>query len=731
MKKQLILKSAAAVVIGMAAVSCSHDNDVYDAGRIQTEAQENANAQYSSSFAENIAEVSNKQDWKTVSERQAEVTVNLGVDQNYTVAIYSANPLFGGQSSLLALTTVSEGRTAQLKFDAPSTQTQYYVGVFDSKGRGITESATMVNGKITANVGSTAKSRMTRATEAEWTGTSPEYAKTISDYLQWTTAEMEAFTALTNDVLTSYPNGNHTLNDLQYKEGQDGGLYYGNGDGHHYRIPAGVTVTERFNVGDGATLDNVVLYVQGKVVITSANNLNAITLVVAPGGEIEFQGENKMSTTGRFVVAAGGTISGTDGTTFGIENAAPCYNAGTIDFKGTLRVNGSNFYNCGTVNVDVLTGTTKYTTVTNFGQITARTNSIQGESYNGYYINACHLTFTGDAGIGQLTMLNNSRLDVGGQLYISGENRMYTLSEINANSIYWQTATMTGPSAQGEFAVIKSTKFLISHANEINTYNNIYYDIDPEEFYNYQGVKEDIGNNYGNAHHIQGGGTVDPDSEWAQYAEYWCKAPITLWSNEASTTLTIPAGDCTGTGYNDTDPEEHIIPGTGDDPLPVYYSVAFEDLGAIGDFDFNDVVLYVEHNTVTNKANVKFVAAGGELAVDVKYYDDVLFTKDNGTITNTRQKGNVIASQEVDMTVPSTDLLHFSIVVKKDNGVSLFVESAAQQGKAPQALVIPGQWAWPKEQVNIKDAYPNFASWVKDVTNNEWYNEPADGQVIQ
>ena len=718
MKKNYFFKGMAAVAIVALTASCSKETDVFD----KTIQQQESTMAFEKSFAETFGTVNSNQTWKTVSQRNAQVSVNLGVDQNYTVAIYSNNPLFGGAASMLAITQVKEGQTANVTFDAPTAQVTFYVGVFDSKGHGVSQVANLNGDKIVANVGkSSAKARATRATEAQY----PTYAKSMSDYLNFTEAEMKQWTALTNEVLTSYPNGNHTLNDLQYMEGQETGKFYGDGDGAHYRIPSGTTVTESFNVGDGATLDNVVLYVEGKAVITPNNNLNAITLVVAPNGEIEFQGENRMSTTGRFVVAAGGKITGTDGALFGIENAAPCYNAGTIDFKGTLRVNGSDFYNCGTVNVDILTGTTKYTTVTNFGKITARTNEIQGEAYNGYYINACYLHFTEKAGIGQLTLLDNSRLDVGGQLYLTGENYMYTLSEINANSIYWQDGIMHGPTSEGEFAVIKSTKFLVSHANDINTYGNIYYDIDPEEFYSYEGVKHDINNYWNAAHHIQGGGTADPNSKWAQDAQYWCKAPITLWSNEATTTLTIPAGECTGNGYNDKEPG--IIPIPSD---PVVYCIAFEDLGSTDDFDFNDIVLFVEHDVQSNTANVKLMAAGGTLSVDVKYGDEVIFSKNDGKMTNTTTKGNVIATKEVSMT-SAGNLDNFSLVVKRDNGQSSVISSAAVTGKAPQALIIPCGWEWPIERINIKDAYPKFADWVKDVNNIDWYLYPDESKIVK
>jgi hypothetical protein len=175
---------------------------------------------------------------------------------------------------------------------------------------------------------------------------------------------------------------------------------------------------------------------------------------------------------------------------------------------------------------------------------------------------------------------------------------------------------------------------------------------------------------------------------------------------------------------------------------PVMYSIAFEDLGAIGDFDFNDVVLYVAHYVKDNKAKVYFMAAGGELDVDVKYDGTLLFSKTDGKITNTGKNGGpIIDSTEVSMTGVA-DLLKYSIYVKKTDTVSFTIGSASEKGKAPQALIIPGEWAWPIEQVNICDAYPgienadgvtehSFGTWVKGTNDNEWYNYPDLTKVVK
>ena len=80
----------------------------------------------------------------------------------------------------------------------------------------------------------------------------------------------------------------------------------------------------------------------------------------------------------------------------------------------------------------------------------------------------------------------------------------------------------------------------------------------------------------------------------------------------------------------------------------------------------------------------------------------------------------------------AADASKFSITVKNGE-TSTVVSSAAVTGSAPQALIIPGQWAWPTERTNITEAYPDFATWVKDVTNNDWYTNPTDnsGKIVR
>lgn len=43
-------------------------------------------------------------------------------------------------------------------------------------------------------------------------------------------------------------------------------------------------------------------------------------------------------------------------------------------------------------------------------------------------------------------------------------------------------------------------------------------------------------------------------------------------------------------------------------------------------------------------------------------------------------------------------------------------------GNPPYAIIVPVDFAYPKEQVSIIEAYPNFSIWAKDATKpGNWY----------
>ena len=296
---------------------------------------------------------------------------------------------------------------------------------------------------------------------------------------------MKNYTIIDDDIMGTKFQGRNLQNPAYNSQGQP--VYYG--DMRHYRVPANVEMRQTFSTsGYNNVVNGLVLYIEGKVHLVGTNSLNDITMVVASGGEIILDASyNELKNAGRFIVCPGGKITGINNTHLKITNGGWCYNAGEIKYNGTLELNGSHFYNNNTVNVDVLMGTAGGTHITNFGQITARTNAMQADAHNQNVVNGCYMKFTENSGVGGLTMLKNSRLDVGGQLYITGNgsgswsprNELHHGAIIDAGSIKGNGATIYGPTGNNEFAVVKTGSVYANNDTDVQTANNLYMDWDP------------------------------------------------------------------------------------------------------------------------------------------------------------------------------------------------------------------------------------------------------------
>ena len=79
-------------------------------------------------------------------------------------------------------------------------------------------------------------------------------------------------------------------------------------------------------------------------------------------------------------------------------------------------------------------------------------------------------------------------------------------------------------------------------------------------------------------------------------------------SQNGATDINIPESNCTP-GYSGGDPEQ--------EPPVLYYYYAYEDLGSIGDFDFNDVVLRVSAPAIDGTGEIQLCAAGGTMPTTV------------------------------------------------------------------------------------------------------------------
>jgi LruC domain-containing protein len=549
----------------------------------------------------------------------ATANISLAADygKTYKVGIYLNNPLYEKTVTSLYTCSMQSGDKISVPVSYPLYVRSVYVAMFDEKGHRIVKSTSIADGEINVSFGGGAAH--TRAVEANYT---ESYAKTFDEYLnpttdQWGTPynvdrvsldDLGNYALISDQVIiTQTSQGNHTLTDMNYTN--EGNYYPGHGDGKHFRVPAGTEIYEVFNLNSySGVINDVVLFVEGKVHL-NGNTLNGATILVADGGELIIDGTTNMSNKGRYVIMAGGKVTGNNNVEFNVTNGAPCYNAGTINFRGQVNVNGSDLYNRGTINVDLIRNTTYGGVITNFGKITARTNKIAGDSYNMTLINGCYMHFTEDAGIGTLILLDNSRLDVDGIAEFNQNHQtLYNLSEINAGGLYLNATTFDGPTADGTYAVIKTQKILVGQGADLTVSGNLYFDWDLTNIYNHQDQQDfncTVDNGYTYLSYIRGLNLNFVDEA------------------TADPSVTIPKGECTGNGYNPIKPEEEEEEIDFPEETPQAYRFCFEDnFPQFGDYDFNDAVVtvtpVVDGNVVHLKVSIDAVGASEQLGVAIR-----------------------------------------------------------------------------------------------------------------
>ncbi len=487
--------------------------------------------------------------------------------------------------------------------------------------------------------------------------------------------------------------------------------------------------------GTYGVINDVVIYVEGKMHL-NGNTLNGPTIVVGSDGEVVLDGNTNMSNTGRFVVMGGGKITGVEGVVYNVNNGGLCYNAGTIRFDGELNVNGSDVYNCGTIEVDVLRNTAGGF-FTNFGKTKARTNINAADSYNSIVVNGCYMQYTENAGIGTLTMLDNSRLDVAGTAEFNQSTQtLYNNSVVNTGILYVNSTTFLGTDNPQDNAIIKTGKIYFAgdiyiNQNKDDKYQNenytqvarkidgkgtIYLDWNDVETYTKEGTKITEDNGY----------TMLSVVRAANYN----------YISEKTSAIRIPAGDCTGAGYNPGGGGSQIIVGT-----PAIWSYAFED-SWMADYDMNDVVVKVQ-KTGSAKLKITLCCTGASYPLYVYYKSTPLFggrevhkvLGAEGKFINTGDPSNekFAVREVVTETINKPDDFDpasFDIWIKSpEKNIHL-----AEQGEDPHAIMVPGDWKWPLEWKPVTEAYPDFLGFASDSThetNTDWYENCDESAVYQ
>ena len=153
-----------------------------------------------------------------------------------------------------------------------------------------------------------------------------------------------------------------------------------------------------------------------------------------------------------------------------------------------------------------------------------------------------------------------------------------------------------------------------------------------------------------------------------------------------------------------------IVPGNGDTPDRVKEEglIICEDLGNIGDFDFNDVVFYAKIYE-SGKTEITLYAAGGQLDISVAGVDvgEVM-----GKMVNTGLKSVPSYFFVAENTYSS--LIDIPVIVSKvdEAGNVTSYELTAIMGKAPQKICVPLGFKWCKEYKSLSDAYSGFKDWT-------------------
>ena len=163
--------------------------------------------------------------------------------------------------------------------------------------------------------------------------------------------------------------------------------------------------------------------------------------------------------------------------------------------------------------------------------------------------------------------------------------------------------------------------------------------------------------------------------------------------------------------YNDwiikVSPGKGVIP-PPDDRVKEEGIIICEDLGTIGDFDFNDVVFYAKV-WESGKTDIIIYAAGGTLDITVA---GVSVGMKMGKMVNTGLRDVPYYSFTASDTYDS--LIDIPIVVSKTDvaGNVTSYTLSAQMGKAPQKICVPIGFKWCLEYKPLYEAYPGFKDWV-------------------
>lgn len=695
---------------------CEENKDLYNPDRVQEEARKN--------FP--VKDIDPNQTWETSTVCNATVSVNETAGEVYTIKVYTSNPYNKDEEAfLLAKTTVADGKTVDFKFDIPTALQYVYVMKVNSKGYSSAVPVAVENGSIKVAFGGESpvtRAAMTRASDSFFIPVIP------GD---------EMFP-------TTVPNGCRSIDD--YKEGELGVSYLLENKTYDLKIASG---------GD--------FYISGNVTINSWNEPSKITnLYLLPGATLTL-GMKQFNHRPNSIFSIGkeAQLIATN-TVFKGEEGSQLFNKGTITAQ-KIEITKAYFYNANKITSGPMVftnGTSKFCNASG-ALLTVSELRVAGDGHflneingivkstgatildcnNGSWENAGHYTTsTMEMSAWNNNVKNSCWLTVEQKLTFS-ETGIYNEGYIFCKDLYMQN-TIVNMAINSFFEVDNTATFQDNWENQ----KGFIAPTTPNTWAMLK-MKKAISNNNHNWKDVAYTGHVyiacnDHFPIGTQYNPAYKLENGAQMTGINNADITIPSSEC-NPGYN-SKPD-----GGGSDKVQTY-AYAFEDMEKnAGDYDFNDVVLYV---TVPYDKNgekvidVTLKAAGASKQLSVSFNDGTkerLIFEDvhaalgvpTGTIVNTGEATGTPKTETV--TVSSnfnlTDNGDFYISDGKERKVHIpKFTSDFQPGNVPYAIrIASGAWKWPEERISIEQAYSGFAEWAKDATAEpDWYNNPTSESVM-
>lgn len=693
--------------------------------------EEMRNDKYEEEWVKTFGKVDPNHTWNLATQVTADLAIKEDALTEYTFKVYTSDPIWGTDAKLLAKATVKTDEIGyaetQIKFDAPSSLEKYYITRTDSHGRRLLKVSDIENKKIGVKFGIFSGSAESRGNADNFpTYTFPydinkmiEDANDVTESIRNNTNRLEIANII-DENKTAIIKDNITINHVNF-------ACWDNNINNIYKIIIDGDVT--LNIDD-------------------CHQINQFEFIILPNKSLTIKGKPlSMNNNAKIFVMENAQLTGTNGTGLG-ANASICldqnqdnqqciiYNEGRIELK-YLGVKRGDIFNMGTgvmvieKSIDFQNGIAG--TLTNYGRIKSKTlegngqatpdpNNFQLAGQHGSVYNTCFLDVKDKINILDLNIGANSAVE--SDTIIINDLSLRASSILRAKHFAAQNATWKFVGESGTDRALVSAE-IIEYLHSKSPINGPIY-VETDSLSSKWSSNESIMSNM-----CQSNGFDSPG--WGKVGS----APFLIIPDGFyDENDDISEADCVGHG-NIPKEFETIV------DKNIEWVIAFEDLGAIGDYDFNDVVIGISYDKENKNLKVTPLAAGGTLPANV-YYDNTdlgeihkLLSGNNNADTkipiNVNKRENHCDSINIegieDFTI-TEDWKKFSIKVNGKGNTNYTINPDKGAGNVPQAICIPAPWFWAKEGINIKDAYIQFEGWVSNKDSNQkWHQNPTRNKV--